>query len=172
MAYSLRTDKSWAETERDIRETFRKWGVTKFEVLSGLRGVQAARYAQDRAQAEVAVNFWHPASGALVPVTSRSQQRAVDNLRVCWLALEALRMNEARGISEVMREAYLALPAPVRERDPWEVLGVRSDTPLEDVEAMYRSKAKRLHPDTGNGDEEAMKELNRAMDRIREEAKP
>ena len=166
MAYSLRTDKSWAVTERDIRETFRKWGVTKYEVLSGLRGVQAARYAQDRSQAEVAVNFWHPGSGSLVPVTSRNQARAVDNLRVCWLALEALRMNEARGISEVMREAYLALPAPVRERDPWEVLGIRPDTPLEDAQAMYRIKAKRLHPDTGSGDEAAMKELNAAMERI------
>lgn len=170
MSYTLRTDKSWAETERSVRDTFRKWGVEHFEILCALRGVQAQKWNQRPEEAEVAINFIHPTSGASVPVTSKLQDRAVDNFRVCYLALEAIRLNEARGIADVVREAYLSLPAPVRQRDPYEVLGVRSDTPLEDIEAMYRAKARRLHADVG-GSDAAMKELNTAIERIREERK-
>lgn len=54
------------------------------------------------------------------------------------------------------------------ERDPYEVLGVRSDTDMEDIELIYKAKAKRAHPDAG-GSVEAMKELNKAIDKIRKE---
>jgi hypothetical protein len=166
MSYTLRTDKTWAETERALRETFRKWGVAHFEILSSLRGVQAQRWNQSKAEAEVAVNFLHPDSGANIPVASRDQDRAVDNFRVVYLALEAIRMNEARGIAEVVRDAYMALPAPVRERDPYEVLGVRPDAPLAIAEAAYREATKTAHPDKG-GSNEAMAELNAAIEKVR-----
>jgi len=166
MAYKLTTDKTWAETERSLRDCFRKWGVVNFEILSALRGVQAQRWNQRKDEAEVAVNFIHPTSGAQIPVASKDQDRAVDNFRVVFLALEAIRLNEARGIGEVVQAAYMALPAPVKQRDPYEVLGVRSDAPMVDIEDMYRIKAKRAHPDAG-GTEEAMTELNAAMDRIK-----
>lgn len=166
MSYKLTTDKSWAETERSLRDCFRKWGVTQFEILSSLRGVQAQRWNQRRDEAEVAVNFIHPTTGAQIPVASKDQDRAVDNFRVVYLALEAIRLNEARGIGEVVQAAYMALPAPAKQRDPYEVLGVRSDAPMEDIEDMYRIKANRAHPDKG-GSTDAMTELNAAMDRIR-----
>ena len=77
-------------------------------------------------------------------------------------------MNEARGIGDVVREMYLQLPAPVKERDPYEVLGVRSDAPLEVVEACWRALARRAHPDVG-GSDVAMKEINAAWEKIRAE---
>lgn len=166
MAYSLRTDKSWAETERDLRECFRKWGVLQYEILSSSRGVQASRQHQTRDEAEVAINFAHPGSGVTMPVTSRSQDRAVDNFRVCYLALDAIRLNEARGIADVIREAYLALPAPKTERDPWEVLELRPGASAEMIESAYRTLAKKRHPDSG-GSDEAFTELNAAYERLR-----
>lgn len=168
MSYRLQTDKTWAETERAIRDTFRKWGVQHFEILAGLRGVQAQRWNQRKDEAEVAVNFQHPVTGARVPVHSSEQARAVDNLRVCYLALEAPRLNELRGIADVVREAYLALPPAVRERDPYEVLGVRPDAPLAVIEQAYKTLARLNHPDHG-GSEEIMREINQAWDRIRTE---
>jgi hypothetical protein len=168
MAYKLSTDKSWAETERAVRDTFRKWGVLHYEILSSRRGVQAQSWNQGKAEAEVAVNFIHPVSGTQIPVQSKDQDRAVDNFRVCYLALEAIRLNEARGISDVVREAYLALPAPVKQRDPWEVLGLRSDAVPQVIEATYRALAKSRHPDAG-GTAEAFREVQEAYERVKEQ---
>lgn len=91
------------------------------------------------------------------------------NLRLCWLTIQGMRLNEARGIDQAMAAAYAALlPAAPRDRDPYEVLGVLRGTDHEDIEAIYRSKAKRLHPDQG-GDATAMRELNAAIERVRTE---
>ncbi|HEV3001870.1 MAG TPA: J domain-containing protein [Solirubrobacteraceae bacterium] len=53
--------------------------------------------------------------------------------------------------------------------DPFAVLGVAPDTPLEDVAASYRELAKRWHPDRGGGAEAArrMAEINAAYDVLR-----
>ena len=51
---------------------------------------------------------------------------------------------------------------------PYEIIGARPDAAIEDIEALYRSKAKRVHPDAG-GTTEGMAELNEAMARIRSE---
>lgn len=86
------------------------------------------------------------------------------NLTACYLAIQSMRLNEARGIGETLQRAYAALPAPERHRDPYEVLGVHSTMELEDIEVLYRSKARRL----GEG-HAGLTELNVAMDRIRED---
>jgi hypothetical protein len=82
-----------------------------------------------------------------------------------------MRLNELRGVANLLREAYLQLPGPATlpaERDPYEVMGVRPDTPLADIEAMYRIVARRIHPDRG-GSEAAMKEVNHAWEVIQAE---
>ncbi len=76
-------------------------------------------------------------------------------------------MNEKRGIADTLAKAYLQLAAPAQKRDPYEVLGVRPDTPLDDIKAMYLVKAKRLHSDVG-GEDDAMKEVNEAWAEIQE----
>ena len=54
-------------------------------------------------------------------------------------------------------------------QDPFAVLGVRPDAPLEEVTAGYRRQAKRFHPDRGGGEEATrrMVELNAAYDLVR-----
>ena len=138
--------------------TFRRWGIEDWRAF------------RSKESPEVVTLRWQPAEGNEVRLTMGSQWNAAQNLRVLYLAAEAIRMNEVRGIGGILRDAYLQLAAPLTERDPYEVLGVRSDVGLEEIEAVYKVKARRLHPDQG-GDPDAMRELNVAMDRIRDERK-
>lgn len=159
MNYSLTTQKTWDATYRDLRETFSKWGVEDWNV------------ARDEARATntgVTVTYTPVRGRQEIRLHKSNLGRAVDNFRALYLGIEAIRMNEKRGIGDVIAQHYQALAAPASARDPYEVLGVRSSEPLEDIEAIYRSKAKRAHPDAG-GNEAAMKELNEAIERVRVE---
>lgn len=174
MAYSLTTTKSWSDTERDLKECFRRWGVSdkQFEITAQLSGASAASWQLNNtpAKREVLVTFTHPSTGVVVPVKSSSQARAVDNFRVCYLALDAIRLNEARGVADVVQQVYMALPAPAVVRDPYEVLGVRSDTDQAVVEASYKAMRRKYHPDNQeSGDADRFKELEVAYEAIKKE---
>lgn len=69
------------------------------------------------------------------------------------------------GFEEVKRrlEAWLRR---LDEQDPWFVLGVRPDAPLDAIRARYRELALAHHPDRG-GDPAQMRRIARAWDRIR-----
>lgn len=159
MTYRISTDKTYLETKAELGDQFRKWGVSEWHV----------NRSDSTYGATVTVEWFPAGSQNLRALSSNDQARPQDNLRKLYLIVEALRLNEARGLEAQMREYYLQLPAPPTSRDPFEVLGVRSDTDLEDIEAIYKNKAKRLHPDTSAEDGKAMTELNVAMDRIRAE---
>lgn len=162
MSYSLSTVKSWDDTIRQLAETFRKWRIREWSVVP-MRPPRARTWQSD--EEKLVTLRYQPNGSPEITLTMGRQSRAQDNLRVLYLAVEAMRMNEERGIADTIREAYLQLAAPARQRDPFEVLGLRPDTPLEDIKAMYAIKAKRLHPDAG-GTDEAMKELNDAWERV------
>jgi hypothetical protein len=104
--------------------------------------------------------------GKEVILSMGKQNRAVDNLRVLYLAIEAMRMNEKRGIGDVIGSAYLQLAAPPKAKDPYEVLEIRQGASLEIAEAVYRTMVKKAHPDAG-GSIEKVKELNHAIEEIR-----
>ena len=50
--------------------------------------------------------------------------------------------------------------------DAYAILGLKPNAPLEDVKKHYRQLAKAFHSDTGGMNDEAMKLLNRAYERI------
>lgn len=156
MAYSINTRKTWEETLSDLHECFRKWGVEDWNAWRIGGG------------APVALR-WQPPGGNEVRLTMRNHAWAEDNIRVLFLAADAMRLNEARGIGAVMAEAYLQLAAPSAQTDPYQLLGVRPDAAMQDIEDMFRIKARRAHPDVEGGNNEAMKELNDAMERIKQE---
>lgn len=92
-----------------------------------------------------------------------------DNMRAIGLNLEALRMIERTGVTELLRRAFQgfkALPPasdlPVREpvvHRPWYiVLEVAETASREVINAVFKAKAKVLHPDAGGSDDE-MSEL-------------
>ena len=126
-----------------------------------------ARIADARSDPRVIVEFTHP-KGNTVSLTMEEQETAQDNLRVLFLALDAMRLNERRGIADVMGDAYLQLAAPEKQRDPYEVLGIRPDATPVVVEAAYKGLAKVHHPDKG-GDPDEFVEIQGAYERIKAE---
>ncbi len=160
MSYRLHTTVPWSETKRQLQDTFRMWGVPAYNIWP-------ARIADARSDPRVIVEFTHP-KGNTVSLTMEEQLTAPDNLRVLFLALDAMRLNEKRGIGDVLGEAYLQLAASEQARDPYEILGIRPDTPAEVMEASYKALAKVHHPDKG-GDADKFKEIQDAYERITKE---
>ncbi len=163
MTYSLHTDKSWAATMQELGETFEKWGVKEWDT-NYPKGARLEGYRQS--EEDRTVRLTYQKNGKPVNLTMGKQARAVDNLRVLYLAVEAIRMNEKREIGDVIQSAYLQLAAPVQERSPWEVLGIVEGSSVEVAEAVYRTKVKQVHPDVGGSDQQ-MKALNKAIEDIR-----
>lgn len=63
---------------------------------------------------------------------------------------------------------------PMNSGDPYEILGVKRDASQKDIQAAYRRKAKKLHPDLNPGSKQAeqdFKDLSAAYDILRDEAK-
>lgn len=163
--YSLTTRKSWLQTIVELEREMRLWGIDKSNYVVANTARAKDSFMQSANDRRVSVRFFKP-DGREVNLVYDAQERAVDNLRVLFLAIHSLRLNELRGIEGLLSSAYLQIAGPEVSRDPYEVLGVRSDTDLEDIEAMYRSKAKRTHPDAG-GTDAAFKEVQDAIERIR-----
>ena len=165
---SRATEMTWARTTRDIADTFRKWGVDQYEVLAKNWGQPATKHfymEAERAERSVSVRFVHP-DGRTITLAKDDWDRPVDNFRQLYHGIEAMRVIWTKGLEAVVRTAYMQLEGPAMQRDPYEVLGIRSDAPLEIAEAAYKAAAKRAHPDAG-GSTEAMKELNEAIERVR-----
>lgn len=165
-SYSLTTKKTWSETQSELAREFELWGVSEWET-NYPRGARLSGMHQS--ETDRTVRLIYTKDGHSVELVMGAQSRAVDNLRVLYLAIEAMRLNERRGIGDVVQSAYLQIQAPTGQRDPYEVLGIRSDAPLDVAEAAYRARVRTAHPDAG-GSAEQVKELNEAIRRIRKEA--
>ena len=166
-SYVLNTQKSWEETLWDLENTMKLWGITEWEV-SYPRGALSKAWQQS--EADRTVKLTYRKQGKPVTLLMGKQKRAVDNLRVLYLAVEAMRLNEKRGIGEVIESAYLQLAAPAQAIDPYEMLEIRPDASLEVAEAAYKAKVRNVHPDRG-GSTEHMKAYNRAIEEIRRKLK-
>lgn len=162
VSYRMDTTKTEAASRREIAEEFRKWNPRY-----GTPVVETYDFPppQEVGSAKATVRF--VLRGVSIVVECSSQGYYQDNLRCCFYAVHSMRMNEVRGIADTMQKAYLQLAAPSHV-DPWEVLGVRPDAEIEIIDAAYKARAKKIHPDHG-GSAEAMKALNDAYDRIKKE---
>lgn len=98
------------------------------------------------------------------------------NVRSLGLAIEAMRQLERHGGGQMMERAFAgftALPAPegsAPKRPWWIVLHYPVDPAdreflsVPEIEARYRSLAKKAHPDHQGGSDVAMAELTQAKD--------
>ena len=112
--------------------------------------------------------YWIDRDGRPRVMACDKWDRVKDNVRALGLAIEAFRMLERTGASEILDRAFTgfaALPAEARQRTWREVLCLVDRHPVdrEDVEIAYRTLARTRHPDRGGRPEE-MVELNRARD--------
>ena len=147
-------------TRRDIEDEFARWNaqadarvITDWDLPYLKDGM---RYAEVRFQLR----------GSTVVMKIEAWDDFATNLRCAYLNIRDMRLTEARGGATGMREAYLMLAAPKTQRDPYEVLGVRSDSPVEVIEGAYKALAKKHHPDAG-GDAEAIKAVQEAWEAIK-----
>ncbi len=183
MPYKHTTMKTWARIEAEVKTELQRWGAKAYSLSSGIAAPEGmkqvrpntAKINQTPEEATVTLVVEWPDWKKRPPLTIRynKQARAVDNAAAIILTLHELRMHETRGIDDVMRQAYMQLPAGGEtkiKRDPYEVLGVTKATPLEVVDAAYRVLAKSAHPDAG-GSDEAMAELNEAYEVVKASAR-
>ena len=160
-------NQGWVTCRDRLLETIAKWQKKYKAVGVSIECPAAPRYTSrfgSPADRAVSVTF---TAGKHVDrtVTIDRFGRPVDNLWALAIGLDAVRLNELRGLDDVARQVYQALPAP-RERDPFEVLGIRADADEDVIDAAYRAKAKRLHPDAG-GSADAFRELQAAYEAVK-----
>lgn len=167
MAYILRSSKSSHTTELELKETFRMWGVTDYQVDFNVLRSKHDHRNLPKQERSVTVRFVHPRTGREVVLTMGDQQTPTDNVRVLYLAIEDMRKIEKRGVGEVVQAAYMQLGAPAAEH--WTVLGLAPGASRDVIQAAYRTLAKSAHPDAGGSDAQ-MAALNRARDAALAEA--
>lgn len=160
MSYTTHTTWTEARCRREIVTQLDRWANDDYGCIGEYDFPQPEKVGA----LEATVRFELRSQAVVVSCSSQPTYR--QNLRCVGFAVEAMRMNEKRGIADTLAKAYLMLEAPAAKRDPYEVLGVRPDADLADINAIYRSKAKRLHPEAG-GSAEAMTELNEAWEEIK-----
>jgi|GEM_PF-4672680 len=151
-----------AELEALHRE-FEAWGVRDWEAQPNVMLSRANSTSLTRQERAVTVTFVKDGKPVTLPMDD--YETATLNLKVLTLCIRDMRMIERRGVSDTMQSAYLQLAGPQAERDPWEVIGLRPGATKDEVEAMYRVKARSAHPDRG-GSDAAMAELNAAKERL------
>jgi hypothetical protein len=170
MAY---TRKTWAETMSDLQQTFDRWDVSSWAVEPRMN---PRKIYQSEAERTVTV-LWRLRDQDL-SLTLGQHPTAAENLRAIYNSLEAMRLIEARGVAELMRQIFKQLPAPsgaiqptqrpadIIGQDPYGVLGVLRSAPLEVIEAAYRRAAKIA---ANNNDQGALTMFNLAIEAIRKE---
>ncbi|MBA2708315.1 MAG: J domain-containing protein [Gemmatimonadaceae bacterium] len=158
-------NQGWVTCRDRLLDCIAKW-QKKFRAIDVSIDCPAApRYNSvfgNRAERAVSVTF---TAGSHINRTVRVDrfERPVDNLWALAIGLDAVRLNEMRGLDDVARQVYGLLSAP-KQRDPWEVLGIRPGQPREMIDAAFRAKSKMAHPDMPGGSHEAMQELNEARE--------
>lgn len=164
MSYRINTNKSWSATQQDLTHEFNLWGIKEWDT-NYPRGARFEGFSQT--EEERTVTIWYQKDGKKIQLSMGKQPRAVDNLRVLFLVINALRLNEVRQMSDVFESAYLQLAAP-EQFNPYEILGVYENQPIEVIEAAFKAQVQKNHPDKG-GDPEVMKKLNKAIEIIRKQ---
>jgi hypothetical protein len=150
--YVMKTDKGWLETRSAIADEMRKWGIEEWTVEKFGNGARVS----------------YMRNGRPIDLNMDKQASPAANLRVLFYTVQSLRMNEVRGISEVMQSAYVQIAAPKQKRNPYDVLMILPDSDIEVAEAVFRNLAQKYHPDKG-GSVEKFQEINEAIDEIRKE---
>lgn len=151
---------SWAQTMRDLELAFDRWGVAEWQVRP-LREPDGRAHLSGE-PANVTLDYVQRGQAVHLEMGKHPYYR--QNLRVIFYAVESLRLNELRGLTDVVQSAYLQLAAPRQKRDPWDVLGLRPGASPGLIDAAFRELSKARHPDAPGGSHDAFVELQAAYD--------
>lgn len=158
-------DRSIATARDELENELRLMGATDIVISSNLQlrndGLPRSGQAQPR-DTGVAVYFKRRQKPGCFACDS--YRYVEDNIWAIVLTVRALRQIDRAGASDMLERAFtgfMALPDP--NRKPWHVvLGIASDAPHHLVLHRYRELLKAHHPDTGDGDTEALERVRAA----------
>lgn len=156
---------TWARTMRELSKVMYDLGLDDWTIDGGATPATRDRWL-DTERASVTLHY--DDDGRSVEITVAARPVPADNLRAIFRAMEARRLNIVRGVDDAVAATYLALPAPERVRDPYEVLQARPDADKDTIDALFRLRARATHPDHG-GLAEAFEEVTKAKERIYEQ---
>lgn len=165
--------KSWTELLSNINSTFRKWKIVDSYLVEPRKAPKQRNQYHSPSDRFIKITF--TAKGKKVFLTCSSELIAHDNLELLALALESMRMNDVRGITQYVVLGYAQMypgrqpeaQKKVDENDPYVVLGVGEHYSLPVIETIWKARLRVEHPDTG-GSEAVAKKLNAAMSEIRQ----
>lgn len=132
--------------------------------------------AGDRRYADPGIACYFTYKGKPMVMANDRYKSTAGNMRSLSLAIEAMRTLERHGGGTMMEKAFsgfTALPAPdgAKPKRPWWTVmnyspdpAERLDLSVEEVEARFKTLAKRRHPDVDGGSADAFSELSEARD--------
>lgn len=168
MTYSIASRVPIGQTERDLAVCFKQWGVVDWHIDYNVQRARLNNITLNRTERSVTLRWIPKGRTDEIVLPMDSQSSVALNLRVLYLAVDSMRLNEKRGIDVgLMRTAYMQLGSPSAD-DLWTAVGAREGMTYEQALSCYRAKARDLHtdlnPDAPDG---GMAALNVAWDELR-----
>lgn len=120
-------------------------------------------YANHRQPQDKGVAVYFLRRGKQMAFACDRWDKIEDNIRAVEKTIEAVRGIDRWGASEMMERAVQAFEALPPPKSCWDILGIKPGASHDEINAAYRERARRAHPDAG-GSHAAMAELNRARD--------
>ncbi len=170
---------SYSRARGQLIEELQRLGAKSLVVSSNVPvkvdGEPVSR-AGDRVYDDPGVAIYFMLKGRQMVMAQDAFDSVSANVRSLGLAVEAMRSLERHGGGTMMQKAFdgfAALPAPdgVKPKRPWWTVLNYSENPedrldlsVEEVQARFKTLARRRHPDTDGGSAELMAELNEARD--------
>lgn len=169
---SLTANQAYNSLVEEMRKIGAKNVVVSSNVAVRNDGGMIAKSAERRHD-DLGVAIYFTRKGKSFVMAQDAFETIAGNLRSLALAIDAMRTLERHGGGTMMERAFdgfSALPPPAGakpKRPRWQVLRFpeseedRELLSVGEIEARYRTLAKKMHPDMGGSDEE-MAELNEA----------
>ena len=155
-----------AKEQRRIEGELSRWGIRHYIISRNNQRL----FAGDPAAAV----WWNNRQKELRVLACDRYEKLADNMHAIFLTLGAMRALERWGAytaEQAAEGARLALPPPETDAIDWpSILGVQRGWPLPAIEAVWKTRVEKAHPDRG-GDPALMAQLNAAMDAARKEIK-
>ena len=179
--YPLAWPESWHRTTSPAKSQFKtsltaaidnvQGSLKRFAADSGKKVesvlVSSNVSLMERSPKDAGVAVYFTWDGISTCIAVDRYQKIEENLQAIHHVIEAERTKLRHGGLNLVRAAfrgYAALPPPTAQTsNPWEILGVKRGSSAAVIEAAYREKAKKAHPDAGGSNDE-MARLNRARD--------
>jgi hypothetical protein len=150
-----------------LRSELSRLGVSKIVVSSNVPVRNDGGLYSDMMGARIpdpGIAVYFKYKGNDVVMCCDTYERPWENIYALAKGIEAIRGMERWGVSEFIERAFTgfkALPEQSSASKWWNVLGVREDSPKDEITKAYRNLAKAHHPDAG-GDKNMFASINEA----------